>query len=96
MIKIYRISLFLSFSLLLLGILCKIQHWPGGNTLMAFGFVLALGYLLIALIQIFNSEKSFLEKIVWMLGFVFFAWITGFIYYFMVIKKQINNFENES
>ncbi len=94
--KIYRISLFLSFALLILGVLCKIQHWPGGNSLMAIALVLALVYLLIALIQIFNSEKSFLEKIVWMLCFVFFAWITGFIYYFVVIKKQNEKIESEN
>lgn len=96
MFKIYRITLFLSFTLFMLGILCKFQHWPGGNSLMAIALTLSLVYIGIALFKVFKSQQPILKKFLWAIGLILFFWITGFIYYFMVIKKQNSDFNLES
>ncbi len=87
--KIFKISLFLSFSITLIGVMFKLMHWPGGSYILAGGVLFSLLYIVIALTTIFPDPKiPLFEKFLWLVGFIFTGQITGFLYYFMMIKPK--------
>jgi hypothetical protein len=87
--QLYKTFLILSALITVIGALFKIQHWPAGSLLISVGLLLCLVYIIIALIQLFESkEKSLLEKLLWLIGFIALTWIAGIVYYFVEIKKQ--------
>ena len=49
---------YFGLSTLIVGILFKIQHWPGGNNLSYLGLLLEAVFLMLILIEIFNSKKA--------------------------------------
>jgi len=78
---IYKIAYVLSFMLLIIGLLFKIQHWPYGRDILSVGLLLSIVYVFIG-IQTVLSQKSIeiSEKIMWVAGFTFVSTITGLMY----------------
>lgn len=87
--KFFRLSLMLSTSLLIFGALFKVMHWPGANIALGIALICALVFILIGLWRIYKSENSAGEKILWLVGFIVFPWIAGFIYYFVEVKPKL-------
>ena len=86
---IFKIALNLSISVLLIGILFIIQHWPYGNNLMTIGYLISIIYVFIGLVEIYKDEdKSIFEKGGWLIGFLILTPIFGLIYYYTEIKKR--------
>lgn len=86
--SLYKKSLFFSASVLMIGALFRIMHWPYADLLLGISFVLSLGYILIGLLQVLRSTYwSFIEKFFWTLGFLLLPLIVGLIYYNIVIKS---------
>jgi len=80
MIKLYKTSLMISLSVLIIGAMFKIQHWPGGRLLLSIGLLISLIYIVIGLIEIYKTEsKSLFEKL---------SWIIGLIYYYSELKPK--------
>lgn len=70
------------------GAMFKIMHWPYGQTLLNSWFLLTLIYIIIGIIHIMkNPELSLIYKIIWIVCFFFFHWITGLSYY-SYLKNQ--------
>ena len=88
--KIYLTFLILSPILIVIGALWKILHWPpNANLILSVGFILSLIYLIIGIITIIKSvQMKFENKILWVISFCIFTWITGVIYYLKVLKKM--------
>lgn len=86
--KLYLISLLVSTLCLLIGSLFKITHWPGGSQLVTIGLISALVYIFIGILFLFeDKEKSMGLKLLWILGFFFFSFITAWFFYFLEIKN---------
>ena len=88
MINIYKLTLIISFFATVVGAMFKIMHWPGASLLLNIGVVLSLVYILIALTNIYKSDKSIIEKILWLIGFISLSWITGLVFYFKEMRKK--------
>ena len=86
---ILKIALNSSISVLLIGALFKIQHWPYGNNLMTIGYLISIIYVFIGLFEIYKDEdKSIFEKGGWLIGFLILTPIFGLIYYYTEIRKN--------
>jgi hypothetical protein len=73
----------------IIGAMFKIMHWPGASTLLIIGLLTSLIYILIALFKIFQIEnKSVIEKLLWLIGFICFSWIVGLIYYYSELRQN--------
>lgn len=88
MIRLYKISLEISFSITITGAMFKIMHWPGASLLLSIGMFVSLIYIVIALVEIYKTDKSLIEKILWSFGFVVFSWLVGLIYYSKELKPK--------
>ncbi len=89
MIKIYKLSLIISLIITIIGAMFKIMHWPGASVLLTIGLLTSLIYILIALFTIYQTKnKTMIEKLLWLIGFVCFSWIVGLIYYYTELKQK--------
>ena len=92
MIKLYKTSFMLSLSVIIIGAIFKIQHWPGAEILLSIGLLINLIYIIIGLIEVYKTnDKPFIEKLFWLLGFIMTPWIIAVIYYFIELKPKQNN-----
>ena len=89
MARIYKISLIVSFIAITLGVMFKIMHYPGSSYLMTIGGITSLIFIIIALTEIYKSEKkSLIEFFLWLLAFILLTVVTGLVYYYTEIKKR--------
>ncbi len=89
MIRFYKPSLIISLMITIIGAMFKIMHWPGASTLLIIGLLTSLIYILIALFKIYQIEnKSVIEKLLWLIGFICFSWIVGLIYYYSELRQN--------
>jgi len=87
--KIYRIALFLSLAVLLIGFVFKLRHWAGANVFVIAAYFISVVYVVIGVMDTYlDDSKSILEKGVWLAGFLFITPLTGVIYYLTEIKKK--------
>jgi len=90
MIKFYKPSLIISLFITIIGAMFKIMHWPFASFLLTIGLIISLIYVVIALIEIHQTEnKTLIEKLLWLIGFVCLPWIVGLIYYYKELKSKI-------
>lgn len=87
--RLFRTFLLISSSLLAFGSMFKIMHWPGAGIILGIALVSVLGFVLIALRDIYCSDDPVIEKLLWLLGFVTLPWIAGFVYYFVSVKPKL-------
>lgn len=88
--KIYFYSLFFSSFLLILGAFLKINHISAANLFLTMGTLLALVYVFIALENIYKSNITIFEKILWLFFFILLPAVAGIVYH-IYNSKQIEN-----
>jgi len=88
--KIYSISLTVGLVILLFGALKKILHRPDADTFLSVSFVFIALYTLIGAYEVFSSKRiEFLEKALWLGGFLFINAITAIVYLAVGRKRVI-------
>ena len=96
-INLYKFSLFISFFVKIIGVIFKIQHWPGASQLLSIGLIVSLIYIIIAFVEIYKNERiTLFAKLLWLFGFIVFLTIVGFIYYFTVLKPKYKSKNNNN
>lgn len=81
--NLFNIVFLISFLLIMLIVLLRILHVsiPFANVLVGLGIVLTVIYVIIALVEIWSSQRpTFSEKLMWTVGFIAFNIITGILY----------------
>jgi hypothetical protein len=90
--KIILISFIISFFTTIIGALFKIMHWPNASIILGIGLLLSLVYIVLCLMEISNSKKvNGLEKLMWLVGFIFISQITGLVYILSARNRIIRN-----
>lgn len=77
----FKVLFFSSVAITLTGALLKIMHLEYAQPLLIIGILLTLGYIVFGITEVINSkniDKS--EKIMWIVGFIFFGFITSIVY----------------
>ncbi len=88
-VTLYKISISTSLILITIGALFKIMHYPGAGLMLLLGMVASFIFIIIALEEIFvDKSNSQLEKLLWLIAFIFLSLITGIVYYFNSIKSK--------
>jgi len=86
--RFFRSALLVSTSLLIFAVLFKMMHWPYTSIALGIAYISALGFVLWRLHEVYQSERPMLEKLIWLIGFIFMPWVAGFLYYFVEIKPK--------
>lgn len=90
--KIIMISFISSFFITIVGALYKIMHWPYASILLSVGIVISLVYVVLCLMEISNSKQvNGLEKLMWLVGFIFISQIAGIVYILSARNRIIRN-----
>ena len=90
--KIIILSFAFSAVITLIGAFLKIMHWPFASVLLGIGLLFTLVFIVMSIIEINNSKKiDASEKLMWFVGFVLFAQLTGIVYILSARKRIINN-----
>ena len=90
--KIIMISFISSFFITIVGALYKIMHWPYASILLSVGIVISLVYVVLCLMEISNSKQvNGLEKLMWLVGFIFISQIAGLVYILSARNRIIRN-----
>jgi len=90
--KIIMISFTCSLFITIVGALFQIMHWPYASILLTVGLLCSLVYVVLCLMEISNSKKvTGLEKLMWLVGFIFISHITGLVYLLSARKRIITN-----
>lgn len=88
--KLVTFSFFISFVLTIIGTLFKIRHWQFGSIILTTGLAVLALFILTAAYEITNSKKTDRnEKIMWIIGLLFFGNITGLIYVLSARKRIV-------
>lgn len=87
-ITLFKITLGISLICIVTGLVRKILHYPNSEAIIMTAVFAAIVYSLIALIEIWPSAQiKTTEKLMWTVGFIFFSWLAGPLYYFNRRKK---------
>jgi hypothetical protein len=93
-LTLYKIALLLSISVGLTGLVLKILHISTGQILIPLGLFFTLVYAIIALYEIYQSDRITLdEKIMWAAGFIIVGSIAGLLYLFMGRQRILREFK---
>lgn len=91
---IFTLAYILSFILLIIGLLFKIQHWPNGTNILLSGLVVTLIYIFTGIILVLSDPYiDNPEKAVWVLGFISFSVFAGLL--FLVSKPLDRKKDNQ-
>ena len=83
-------SFIISFVLTIPGALFKIMHWPFANIFLMIGVLSLLVFTVGSIYEISNSKKlEGTEKLIWIMGFIFFGMFTGLLYLLSSRRKII-------
>lgn len=93
-LTLYKIALLLSIATGLTGLVLKILHIYAGLILTPLSLLFTLVYIIIALYEIYKSDKIALdEKIMWTAGFIIVCTVTGLLYLFMGRPRILREFK---
>jgi len=84
----FRKALMVSTAFLIFASLFKMMHWPYAGIAMGIAWTSTLLFVLWALREVYQSARPTLEKFLWLIGFIIFPWIAGFVYYFLEVKPK--------
>jgi DMSO reductase anchor subunit len=88
--KILKSSLFFAIGIAIFASWLKIVHRPGAENLMLLSFLAGAIFIITAIREVTSSQKiDRPEKIMWVLGFLFFTGIAGLIYVFSARKRVV-------
>ena len=83
-----------SFVIIIVGTLLKILHQPFGELILIIGVACAISYSVLCLFEIFSCNRiDTSEKIMWIVGFLFFNTIAGLIYILSVRKRILRDYK---
>ena len=93
-----NISFYCGLSVLFIGTLFKVQHWPGGQMLFMAGLALEACYMVLAMMEIMTSRKAAMgTKVLWaaivILGsgvVLFFAPLIAFAGFLFLLGNAYN------
>jgi predicted membrane channel-forming protein YqfA (hemolysin III family) len=89
--QIVPISFALSFFITIIGALAKIMHWSFSQPLLILGLLSLVVFVVMSIYEIVNSTKiKRSELVMWIVGFLFFAHITGLVYV-LSARQRITN-----
>ncbi len=78
----------------IIGLAAKIMHIPFGQILILMGLVFTMVYVIIALYEIYRSDRITLdEKIMWTAGFILISTVTGLLYLIMGRMRILREFK---
>lgn len=87
-----RQSYSLSILMTIIGAILKINHHTLATPVMAIGLILLAIFIIAAIYEVMNSSKiGGNEKFMWIIGFLFFGSISGFVYLVSARKRIIKN-----
>lgn len=90
--KIVIASFIIGFFGMLIGALLKIMHWATADTWLAIGLISWAVFVVAAIYEVSTSKTiNRTEKIMWIVGFVLMAGITGWIYVIIGRKRVVRN-----
>jgi len=91
-ISLMGFSYFVGAALTIYGAYQKIMHNENANILLQVGLFVSLTFVVLAILEIFNSKKiNPFEKGLWLFGFLCFNTIAGFIYLTRARQRIINS-----
>ncbi|MGG7036705.1 MAG: hypothetical protein ACI7YS_16135 [Flavobacterium sp.] len=86
--KIIPLLFIISFPLIIIGALFKLMHWQGSQIMLIMSLSSYALFAFLCLYEIANSKKiKGLEKLVWLIGFIFTFPITAIIYILSARKR---------
>lgn len=86
---IIKTTFVVSFLLIIMGAIFKIMHAPFGDVLLSLGIISFVISILVALYEIFAAPHiKFLEKMIWLVGFITTGWLVMLIY-LLVRRKDV-------
>jgi len=93
-LTLYKIALLLSIVTVLTGLVLKILHISAGQILIPIGLFFTLVYAIIALYEIYKSDRITLdEKIMWTAGFIIVSSVAGLLYLIMGRPRILREFK---
>ncbi|HCW07721.1 MAG TPA: hypothetical protein DGG95_10205 [Cytophagales bacterium] len=79
---VYSTSLFVSLVVTIAAAIFKIQHWAGTDMLFSVALILAIPFIFLGIRDVFqNHRHESVQKLMWLVGFIFLSTITGLIYH---------------
>jgi len=86
---LYKVSLLISLSAMVVEFIFYIQHFSGVNTIFLISQIIGLPYIIIGLVDVYKfANISIIEKILWTIGFIGLSWIVGLSYYLIELKPK--------
>lgn len=86
---IYQTSLFITMILFIVGSFMKIQHYTYANDCFSLALITSIVFVFLGLRDAFQDKTNdSIVKMMWLVGFVFFSWLTGLLYYRSFKKKN--------
>lgn len=88
--KILKSSLFVAIGIAIFASWLKIVHRPGADSLMMLSFLAGAVFIITAIREVAGSQKiDRLEKMMWIVGFLFLTGIAGLVYVFSGRKRVV-------
>lgn len=79
-IDAFKICFWLAFIVSLFSAFVKILNFMNADFLMIVSVLLTITYMIIGIINVNNSSRSFSSKLLWSLGFIFLNFFTGILW----------------
>jgi hypothetical protein len=90
--SLMAISYFGGSAITIYGACLKIMHQSNASIFLQIGLLVSLIFIVLAIIEIFSSKKiNPFERGLWLLGFLCFNVITGFLYLTRARRSIINS-----
>jgi uncharacterized membrane protein YqjE len=86
--RYFKSLVLISLAIVIIGLVIRIEHWPGAQITRLVAYAISLIYIFWALRDIYSSHKTRIVKILWTLGFILVPWITGLVYYYKEIRPK--------
>lgn len=81
-----------SFFATIVGAVLKIMHWPFSSILLGIGITSLFVFVILAVNEILKTRKiENTEKIMWIIGLLFFGLLAGFLYVNSSRKRILRN-----
>jgi hypothetical protein len=90
----FKIVFLFSLTLVFLQYVIKYSNLPGGNVLMLINLPFIVTYIVMALKEIYGSNKvNLIEKIMWTICLIGLNWFAGLIYLLFARKRVLRKYK---
>ena len=77
---LFKITFSLALLVGVIGAFLKITHFTNANVFLAASVALTLSFVVIGILEVHQSSRSFTSKILWSLGFMLFSFFTAILW----------------